>query len=90
MCQFYDSDVLFESGTGVKVTFAQLMTLMGVDNIDSRVVDAWSLFLNSLEQYKDPASHSRFYLPNFDVVSYLNFCTKCLFSYSRYIVKVNM
>ena len=71
MSLFYDSDVLFESATGVKVTFAQLMTLMGGDNIDSCVVDAWSSFLNYLEHYKDPASHSRLYLTNFNVVSHL-------------------
>ena len=63
--------MLFESATGVKVTFAQLMTLMGGDNIDRCVVDAWSSFLNYLEDYKDPASPSRLYLLNFDVVSNL-------------------
>ncbi|PWA60900.1 hypothetical protein CTI12_AA379850 [Artemisia annua] len=61
------NDVLFETATGEKVTFAQLMTLVGGENIDNCVVDAWSTFLNSLEEYKDPASNSRFYLPTFDV-----------------------
>lgn len=67
---FY-SDVLFETGTGVKATFSQLMTLLGGQDIDSCVVDAWSAYLNWMEQYKDPASHSRLYLPTFKVVSFL-------------------
>ena len=62
---------MFESQVGVTTTLQQIYTLVNGENIDDNIINAWFVFLNSLEQYKAKNSYSRFFLLTFVVVSLL-------------------